>query len=116
MSSFSLRKAIIGTPLLLAAFLFGFYIYNQSYDLIRGPVLSITNPENGSLLAGSLVVIEGEAENLSHLTLNGQQIFTDTSGRFREQLLLGKGYTIITLIARDRFNRVISKELKLVRK
>jgi hypothetical protein len=60
--------------------------------------------------------VVGEAKNVSYLSLNGRQIFTDESGTFSEKLLLPYGYTIMTLKARDRFGRSRTYTLELVYK
>lgn len=91
------------------------YAYQQFETYLTGPVISVTHPANGALVAEQLVEISGTAQNVSHLTLNGAQIYTDTAGHFTEQLLLPPGYTIMTLTARDRFGRSTSETIELVR-
>jgi hypothetical protein len=110
-------KLIIGIGLIvLAAVSLGIYAYLQSREYIRGPTLIIEEPLNGSMSTTSPVVLRGSARNISFLTLNGRQIFTDEMGRFKESLLLQEGYSIMTLEARDRFGHVVEKRLELVYK
>lgn len=86
----------------------------KAQNLIQGPVLSITSPQNGETLRNPLVLIEGEAHNIAFISLNDRQIFIDSAGHFKEELLLPPGYSIISLKARDKFNRDISRRLELV--
>lgn len=92
------------------------YAYLQSREYLRGPVIVIDEPLNGSMSTTSLITMRGAAHNVSFLTLNGRQIFTDVLGRFRESLLLESGYNIMTLEAKDRFGHTETKRLELVYK
>ena len=92
------------------------YGYSQSREYLRGPVIMIDEPINGSSSTTSLVSLRGSARNISFLTLNGRQIFTDEQGRFSESLLLQNGYSIMTLEAKDRFGHIVEKRLELVYK
>jgi len=103
-------------PVIITVFLFVLtsYVYFQAHDFILGPVLTISSPINGSSTTEELVVVEGTALNISNITLNDRSIVTNESGQFREQLLLAYGYNIITIEARDRFNRVVKETIELV--
>lgn len=90
------------------------YAVFQGYDLIRGPILEVKSPENGSSFSDPAIEIEGLAKNISFIYLNDKQIFVDPEGNFKEKLLLLPGYNIITLSAKDRFNREVSRELHLI--
>ncbi|MEK7169698.1 MAG: hypothetical protein AAB767_00230 [Patescibacteria group bacterium] len=92
------------------------YAYFQSREYLRGPVLTIDEPQNGSFSTTSLVTLVGHARNISFLTLNGKQVFTDEQGRLRESLLLQNGYNIMTLEGKDRFGHTVEKRLELVYK
>src|SRR3990167_331640 len=94
----------------------GIYAYLQSREYLRGPVLTISEPLNGATSTPSLVTLRGTSKNISFLTLNGRQIFTDEQGRFEESLLLQNGYSIMTLEAKDRFGHIVEKRLELVYK
>ena len=88
----------------------------QAHKYIEGPVVTIYSPQNGATFSSPLVEIDGRAQNVSFLKLDDRQIFTDTSGRFSEKLLLSPGYNIITLDAQDKFGKTVSKKLELVLK
>lgn len=92
------------------------YAYLQSRDFLRGPVITITEPRNGSVATSSFITLSGKARNVAFLTLNSRQIFTDERGNFSESLLLPEGYSIMTIEAKDRFGHVAQKRLELVYK
>jgi len=103
---------IIGV--ILALFLVGGYGYYRSHEYLRGPVIAIYSPENGSTATTSHIVIRGNARNATNLLLNDREISVDTKGDFSDELLLPPGYTIIMLKARDRFDRERIATLELV--
>lgn len=106
-------KILFGVLLIIAI---AAYAYSKSDDFAAGPTITILSPKNGTTVNESLIEIQGFAEHISHITLNGRQIFTTEEGIFDEQLLLAYGYNIITLTAQDRFERTITKTLELVYK
>lgn len=119
MSSYITRSAHTYIRIFFALALAGiivWYAYSKSEDYLEGPKITIHSPENGITVSRSLVTISGTAEHIAHITLNGRQIFITEEGLFSEQLLLSLGYNIITLKARDRFDREVKQTLELVYK
>lgn len=88
----------------------------QAKNLIAGPMIEVSSPVNGAAVGESLIEIHGTAKHISFLTLNGDKIYTDESGAFREKILLSYGYNIMTLEAKDRFGRKVTKTLQLIYK
>ena len=113
-SDFNAKKILfrIGVSILLIALLV--LIFHQSKNLLAGPTISITSPLNGSTLSSSYLQIEGLAKRVSFITLNDRQIYVDEQGNISEQLLLQRGYNIISLKAIDRFNRKVEKRLEIM--
>lgn len=96
--------------------LVGGYAAFRAKDMVSGPAITVTSPANGTLVSDSLVEIKGTAEHVSFLTLNGDKIYTDESGVFSEKILLSYGYNSVTLGAKDRFGRTVTKNLQLIYK
>ncbi len=84
--------------------LFVTYVLFQARFILEGPVISLTY-DPSVVHTERLVTLEGTAENIVRMTLNGRQIYTDTTGNFKEALVLENGYTIATLQAEDRYGR-----------
>ena len=99
----------------LAVLIFGYASF-QAKTIILGPVVEIHSPQNGASVEESLVEIKGQVKNISHISVNGNQIFTDNKGVFSEKLLLSYGYNIITIKVQDRFDREVEKKLELIYK
>ena len=102
------------TALIVIAVGIGLYTFFQGYDLIRGPILEVDSPSSGSVFEEANIEITGMARNISFIYLNEHQIFVDSEGNFTEKLLLLPGYNIMTLRAKDKFNREVKRELHLI--
>ncbi|MEI8337795.1 MAG: hypothetical protein WCF92_01455 [bacterium] len=97
-------------------FLISFLIYAgfEAKKIIYGPQIDITSPKDGTTLENDgNFVVSGTTRNVSFLSLNGRQIFTDSDNNFKENLVLLPGYNIITLSAKGRYGKEISKKLKM---
>ena len=92
----------------------GWYIYFEARGLLTGPIITVTEPHNGSLIHTPSFMLIGETERVAHLSLNGRQIFTDIDGVFNEKVLLLPGYNILHIEARDRFERTTLQTLELI--
>ncbi len=90
------------------------YSYFQARNLIKGPQVSITSPSNGTTLGNPMVTVSGTAKNISFITLNNRQIFVDDNGNFKEDVLLSPGYNTWELQAKDKFGRVVTKNIELI--
>lgn len=99
----------------IAVLIFGYVVF-QARNIVLGPIIKMHSPENGASLDNSLIEIKGNAKNISYISMNGRQIFTDEQGEFNEKLLLSYGYNIITIKVQDRFNREVEKKLELIYK
>ncbi len=97
----------------LIAALAGYFFY-QGRGYLSGPEIIIESPYAGEVVNDSYLVVKGRALNISALTLNGRQIFTDEKGNFSEGLLLARGYNIIELTATDKFGRVKREKREVI--
>lgn len=102
--------------LLLFFLAVGVYALYQARYLLAGPVIEVLEPLSGSAVDSDEIHVRGAARNITKLFLNGQQIFTDSAGRFDEEVLLAYGYNIVELRAEDKFQRAVKRELHLVLK
>jgi hypothetical protein len=89
------------------------YFLFQARFMVLGPMLEITYPKNGALVASSVVNIEGRARNIAWISLNGRQIFTDENGRWSEKMIVSPGTSIMTVKTKDRFGREAEKSVEI---
>lgn len=90
------------------------YALFQARYLILGPRISIDMPKNESMVDAGVLMVKGTAKNITHLSLNDRQIYTDTEGHFEEKLIAQKGINIMKLRALDRFGRVSEEFVRVV--
>jgi hypothetical protein len=90
------------------------YVLFQARFVIFGPQVEISYPKHGSLVAASMLSVEGKATNISWISLNDRQIFTDEKGFWSEKLMLPPGVSIITVKTRDRFGREIERSVQVM--
>ena len=90
------------------------YTYYQTDGYLKGPILELTEPANNSIHSQSEVMIKGYAKNISYISMNDRQIFTDQLGQFSEKILLSEGYNVIEVSTKDKYERENEKILKLV--
>ena len=113
----SRRKLKLSVKIFLGSlflFLILGYSFYQSRSLITGPLITINEPENGSIVTRQLVTIAGAAKNINKITLDDRPIYVDESGAFSEKLLLSEGYNIIKISAWDKFSKKTEKTIEVV--
>jgi hypothetical protein len=98
---------------LIVGFL-GIYFLFQARGYLFGPKITLDSPLDGETIHNSYFKVKGQALNVSSLSLNGRQIFTDENGNFSESLLLARGYNIIELTAQDKFGRVRKEKREVI--
>jgi hypothetical protein len=92
---------------------FTFFGIYKARGFFTGPKIVIEYPIDGETITNSYIEIRGATKNISLLYLNNRQIFTDENGLFKEGLLLARGYNIIEVRVKDKFNREI-KEIRQI--
>lgn len=92
------------------------YAFYQSKNLLTGPVVDITEPQNGQTINSQLIKIAGTSKNIKKITLNDRPIEIDESGAFNERLLLSEGYNIMKISAWDKFEKKTEKTIEVVYK
>lgn len=89
------------------------YSAYQTRNLIRGPIIVVEQPLDGSVFQQPEITLAGQTKNIAKLYLNDRKIFTDEQGHFQESLLIADGYSILKLQATDRFGRTINKTIRV---
>lgn len=92
------------------------YSLYQARFLILGPQIWIESHKDGEVVTDPQIALGGRAKNVSWISLNDRQIFTDEKGYWSEKLIVSSGTSIMTLKARDRFGRETAKSVMVVLK
>lgn len=82
----------------------------QARFIILGPRVEITSHTDGEVVESAFVVIEGRATNISWISLNDRQIFTDEEGFWSEELVVPEGMSTLTVKVRGKMGEDIEKE------
>lgn len=101
--------------IIVFVFLIAYSLY-QARFLIFGPEIKIFYPKDGEVVIDRIVVMEGLAKNISWISLNDRQIFTDEKGQWSEKLIVSPGTSIMTVKVRDRFGRAREKSIHIILK
>jgi hypothetical protein len=63
--------------------------------------VTVTAPENGTVVSSGSVVIKGSLNELGTLTLNGQRVTVDANDNFEYTVPLAEGKNVLTLTLKD---------------
>ena len=72
---------------------------------IAGPGLRIDEPRPQESVQGPAVHIAGHGSNLSYLYINGAQAYLNEKGDISYTYTPPPGYTVLTVMGKDRFGR-----------
>ena len=90
------------------------YAYYEGHGLLYGPTIDVS----GRVMEVSepTISIEGKAQRIATLTMNGKTIPVTEDGAFSELYVLTPGYNRITLSASDRYGKSTERILEIVYK
>jgi hypothetical protein len=88
-------------------------LYGDLSILLEAHIFLIDEPSDFATISSSTIKIQGKAERVKNLILNGRSISVDELGNFKEDLVVFPGLNIVTLEAHDQFGREINKQIRL---
>ena len=115
LSRAQVRKLVIKSFAIICITLFIGYGLFVSRNLIMGPEITITEPQNGSATTSSYIHISGNVLRIKEVSLNNRPITVSLTGDFNETVTLFPGYNIFVFSAMDKFNRSITKQIGVVK-
>jgi cytoskeletal protein RodZ len=80
------------------------------------PVLSISYPQDGSVVVSKQIVVSGKSEPEVELIVNNRKIFVDSEGNFETTIDLQTGLNLIKISAKKRYSRVKESDIRLLYK
>ncbi|MEK7579258.1 MAG: hypothetical protein AAB460_01850 [Patescibacteria group bacterium] len=99
-------RTLSGTAALLVSIAIIGYVLFEARGYLLGPRIEVVTPRNGDIVTDSLIYIEGRAERILGMTVNGRVMFVNDLGAFNEPVALLSGKNVITITATDRFGEV----------
>jgi len=108
-----IRNLIIGGLVLICLF----YLALKVNAIISPPFLEVTAPADNLAVKQKIVEVTGRVEKEAVLQINGQQVLTDGSGNFSEQILLQTGTNIIEITAQKKHSKpaVIYRKVAVIK-
>jgi len=88
------------------------YAYYEAQGILFGPRIDIS-PE-ASAVSDPYVKIEGHAEHIASLSMNGKQVAVTEAGGFSEPYLLAPGTNRIVLEAKDKYGHRTERTIEIV--
>lgn len=106
-------KKIIVSAIVLLVLGSLFYIYNELDSFVSTPRLVILEPVDGAVIEENSVYVVGETERGTEVLINDQLTLVNEKGSFNEKVGLQEGLNIISVRARNRFNKEAAKSLSV---
>ncbi len=108
-------KKILGPLLFIGLFVFIVsYALFQTKAISKGVSLNILNIKDGDIFYGEILKLSGSAQHATHLAINDREIAIDDENGFSEELVLSEGYNIITVEAKDKFDKETMKVYRVL--
>jgi len=88
------------------------YAYFEGRGLLAGPTITVS----GRVMEVSepFITIEGQAQRITSLSMNGKAIPVTEDGAFSEPYVLAPGYNRIVLDASDRYGKTTERVIEIV--
>lgn len=102
-----MRLGLLAFFLILAA-----YAYYEAHGVLEGPVITISG--RAMETSQPLIRIQGKAERIASLSMNGTAISVSENGEFDEPYLLAPGYNRIVLDARDKYGKTSERVIEII--
>ncbi len=96
-----IRKILVLGLSIFLIVIFIIYAGIEARGLFYGPKVDLYSPIEGSTLSKPVILVDGQSFRTKELTINGDKILIDTTGKFSVNLVLAPGYNIITIVATD---------------
>lgn len=98
-------KIIRGLLILLGVAIASIYLIFRLKGIVSPPSLIIFTPLDNQTVSSSSIELLGKSEPESQLTVNGEQIISDSDGNFNKNVSLQKGINFITISAQKKYGR-----------
>jgi len=117
-NKFAAQNFVVVTPKivtvffsLLILFTVGYYLWYQVSSFNSTPYLFVSSPAKDQIINDSNIIIEGETEKETTIKINGQSIFVDPDGYFKENIMLQPGENVLIIEAVNKSSKV-TKEVR----
>ena len=85
------------------------YLGVQIKHIVEPPALAVYSPPDGYVTADQALVVQGQAEGETRISINGQTIKNAEDGQFKELLDLSPGMNVITIAAQKKHGKTTTQ-------
>lgn len=107
-------KMIVVSLIILVTFSSFLYLYFQVNNFVSTPRLVIIKPSDGTIIDGSVTHVVGVAEKDALVAINDQPVLVNEKGEFSEDVGLKDGLNVISVRARNKFNKETTQAVSVV--
>ena len=118
---FAIKKYITITPKISTVFLsllilsiIGYYFWYQLSSFNSEPYLFVSSPFADEVTNDSETIVSGETEIGIILKINGEDVFVDEEGYFRENIMLQPGKNVLIIEAVNRFDKTAEETRNII--
>ncbi len=103
------RNAIIGILIVACLVYLGFLLKR----IFEPPFLALSFPPDNYTTSEVQLVIQGQSEPETEITINGQHVLADNEGKFEREIYLQTGINAITVISEKKYSRpaIVTKQV-----
>lgn len=112
----SISVIVRNIVLTLCIFLFIGYLAWQVKGIIEPPSLTVVSPLDGSVVSERTILVQGEAESGTRLTVNGQEVAGDSRGQFRIPIDVVEGLNTLTIAATKKHGKTTERLINVILK
>ncbi|MEA1936580.1 MAG: helix-turn-helix domain-containing protein [Patescibacteria group bacterium] len=99
---------------LLILFIVGYYLWYQISSFNSTPYLFVASPYEDQIVNDSEITIEGETEKETVIRINGQDVFVNPHGYFKEEITLQAGKNVLIIEATNKFDRTAKETRNII--
>ncbi len=92
----------------------GIYIIWQVISINKTPELRIYEPQDASVITDAFVNVRGKTNPGMSVSVNGQDIFVESSGDFQTQLGVSSGSKELKIVAKNKLDKSVEKNIRIV--
>jgi len=120
-NKFTAQNYAIITPKIVTVFfsllilsIVGYYLWHQISSFNSTPYLFVSSPFENQVINSPDIIVEGETERETIVKINGQNIFVDPNGYFRENITLQPGANVLVIEATNKFDKTAKETRNII--
>lgn len=89
------------------------YLAFQFSFIFFGPKLTISSPKQGQVVESNIVEVSGVTDPYATVSVNGEDVYVDLSGKFRKTLYVYSGSSEIVVLSKSRYGKETKETVQI---